>query len=420
MSTPTPPLAPEVPPPPRSPADHEGHRSTHVTRRTLLRRAGLAGGTLVVLGAGAMGYRAYDSGVFSVGDGAAYDPWRSWQEHRGTPLGMVAAAILAANAHNTQAWLFRVSDSRIDLFADRSRGIGAIDPFRREMYVSMGCAIENCVIAGRADGISSQVTLLPDPAQPLHAARIDLGRGAARASELYGQIPERHSSRGGYQKGRALPGGAVDAMSALGAGDLADVRLLWFASDAERRRTGDLLVGATQAIVSDRDQARANDVWFRQDWDELQRERDGITIDASGLSDLIAALAKLLPAQSDSALDSAWVDGTRDRQVPTAAAFGILAVPDAADNAQRLRGGRLLQRIHLWATKQGVALQHMNQLTERADRERELGIHPRFGNALRELIPEPGLQALSLFRIGYADEAAALSPRRALASVVLR
>ena len=62
----------------------------------------------------------------------------------------------------------------------------------------------------------------------------------------------------------------------------------------------------------------------------------------------------------------------------------------------------------------------MNQLTERADREQELRISPRFGDALRELVPDRGLQALSLFRVGYADEAAALSPRRALESVVVQ
>jgi hypothetical protein len=33
------------------------------------------------------------------------------------PLALVSAAILAANPHNTQPWLFQVSDSRIDLIA---------------------------------------------------------------------------------------------------------------------------------------------------------------------------------------------------------------------------------------------------------------------------------------------------------------
>ena len=395
-------------------------RSEPLTRRVLLRRAGLAAGTVLVMGTGALGYRAYDHGVFSAGEGAAYDPWTSWQDHRGTPLAMVGAAILAANAHNAQAWLFRISDSRIDIFADRTRDTGALDPFRREMYVSLGCALENCVIAGEADGFRSTVTALPDPAQPLHAARIDLVRAAPHTSPLYAQIPRRHSNRLGYQRGRAVPGARLGAMAALGAPDLPDVRLHWFTTDADRRRVGALLVAASMAIVADRDQARANDVWFRQDWDELQRLRDGLTIDASGVSDLIEALAKLLPAQSDTALDSAWVDGMRDRQVPTAAAFGVLVVPDAGDGAQRLQGGRLLQRVHLWATAQGIALQHMNQLTERADRERELGVAPTFGDALRALVPDRSREVLSMFRIGYADEVGALSPRRALGSVVMR
>ena len=96
---------------------------------------GLAAGTALVVSAGGLGYRAYDEGVFQTGEGGAYDAWRDWNKQRG-PMALVAAAILAANAHNTQAWLFHVSPQRIDVYADASRNIGAVDPFRREMYVS--------------------------------------------------------------------------------------------------------------------------------------------------------------------------------------------------------------------------------------------------------------------------------------------
>lgn len=46
-----------------------------MSRKTLLRRAGLGIGTVLVVGAGAIGYRAYDQGVLEVGNGAAYEPW---------------------------------------------------------------------------------------------------------------------------------------------------------------------------------------------------------------------------------------------------------------------------------------------------------------------------------------------------------
>jgi len=158
--------------------------------------------------------------------------------------------------------------------------------------------------------------------------------------------------------------------------------------------------------------------WFRQSWDEIQRQRDGITVDAAGLSDLTAALAKLLPAHSRTATDEAWLDATRDREARTAAAYGILAVHDATDNRQRLEGGRLLERIHLWVTGHGLALQHMNQLTERADRELELAIKPQFGDALGELVPT-GWQALPSVRIGHPTHTPHKSPRRPSEAVIL-
>ena len=68
----------------------------------------------------------------------------------------------------------------------------------------------------------------------------------------------------------------------------------------------------------------------------------------------------------------------------TAAACGVVAVPDASSNGARLQGGRLLQRVHLSATANGLALQHMNQISERADREQQLGIDARFGRAAAE------------------------------------
>jgi hypothetical protein len=117
--------------------------------------------------------------------------------------------------------------------------------------------------------------------------------------------------------------------------------------------------------------------------------------------------------------DEAWLRATREQHVATAAAFGLIAVPDARDNAMRIRGGRLWQRMHLWATRKGLAAQPLNQMSERADREQQLGIDPRFGTALRELVADAGWQALMPFRIGYPTVESQPSPRRDLQSVLV-
>ena len=69
--------------------------------------------------------------------------------------------------------------------------------------------------------------------------------------------------------------------------------------------------------------------------------------------------------------------------------------------------------------KNWLAVQPLNQMSERADRERQLGIEPRFGTTLKELVGDANSQALMPFRIGYPIAEAKPSPRRALNSVLM-
>jgi hypothetical protein len=48
------------------------------------------------------------------------------------------------------------------------------------------------------------------------------------------------------------------------------------------------------------------------------------------------------------------------------------------DRRVHLTAGRLLERIHLGATAAGIALQHMNQITERIDRVASTGAPASF------------------------------------------
>jgi hypothetical protein len=388
-----------------------------MTRRSLLRRGGLGLGTLAVAGAGALAYRAYDQGVLDAGQGPAYQPWSTWREGAG-PVALVRAAILAPNPHNAQAWLFGVGTRHLDVFADPTRGTGAIDPFQRELRVGLGAALENVVLAARARGLAPTVLLLPSGAGSTHVAHVALAPAPPQASELAAQIPHRHTNRYPFVTGREVPEVALDAMAGLADPKVPDVRLIWITSPEARGLMGELLVAATEAIIGDAEQRASDARWFRQGWDEIQRHRDGITIDTAGLPELTVTLAKLLPAQSSRSAGEAWLDATRDRHTATAAGYGIVAVRDAMDAVQQLEGGRLLQRVHLWATGERLAMHHMNQLTERADREVQLGLAPRFGRAFDQLLP-PGWQALSTFRIGHPTRQPRRSPRRPLEAVVL-
>ena len=111
-----------------------------IDRRRFLRTVGLGIGTLAVVGAAGVTWSTVSGGVFATGTGPAYAAWDQVLPTTGNPLGLVRAAVLAANAHNAQPWHFAVTPHRIDVFADTTRNLGTMDPLRREMHLSLGCA----------------------------------------------------------------------------------------------------------------------------------------------------------------------------------------------------------------------------------------------------------------------------------------
>jgi hypothetical protein len=384
-----------------------------MSRRCVLKGIAAGGATVAVAGTGVLSYRVLDNGLLAAERSRALDPWRAWPEADG-PLGAVAAAVLAANPHNAQPWAFRVSDTEVEVFADTARRTGALDPAGREMRVGLGCAIENLVLAARARGLAPTVTLLPDGSGSDLVARVALVEATPDPSRLCDAIGERRTNRGPYSA-EAVPAG--DLRGLVNVFGLPGVAVVWVTDADAKAALGRLMVDAATAITRDEAQSTDGFAWFRASQDDIERHRDGLTLDAQGMSPVLLSVAKLLPASSRAAGDAFWVAQTRDVHTRTAAAYGVITVTDPYDTTTQLIGGRLLQRIHLTATGRNLGLHHMNQITERIDRERAVGAPATFAPRFAGLLP-PGAQPLAAFRVGYPLRAARPSPRRPVSAVI--
>ncbi|MEJ3747027.1 nitroreductase [Actinomycetes bacterium KLBMP 9797] len=84
------------------------------------------------------------------------------------------AAGYAPSVHNTQPWRWRVTPQELDLYAVRDRQLPVADPEGRLLTISCGAAVHHARVALAAEGWTSTVTPLPDPADPDHLARITL------------------------------------------------------------------------------------------------------------------------------------------------------------------------------------------------------------------------------------------------------
>ncbi len=393
-----------------------------MNRRSFLKGAGVV--TVAVVGG--VVFRAYDQGVFSVGEGSAYEPWKDWRtDSQSGPLALVRAAILAASPHNTQPWLFKITNSSIELYLDPKRNVGALDPYLREEHIGMGCALQNLLLAAAANGYQATVTTFPGKLGPIPAdpapkllARVDLLPGKPEVSELYDAIPHRHTNRGPYIPQRPLSPEFVDALGRL-TSDEPDVKLFLLTAEADRRKLAAITSASNDIIYSDPEVDRGSGRWIRSRWSEVQKLRDGLSIDAFGQPPFATAAYKIMPLWLDRWIASRGPKDGYSQLMLRASRMGIITVRDRYDQENCLRAGRIWQRAHLLATARGVAGRPCNEAVEMIDYERTRG-RPALRTAqLGELVGETAWQPTFVFYMGYPMLTARASPRRPVQSVVL-
>jgi nitroreductase len=299
-------------------------------------------------------------------------------------------ALLAPSTHNTQPWRFTVGPDRILLFRDRSRWLQVADPTQREMHLSLGCALENLLIAARAFGYRPQVThfprqgsadcvaevLLPAPAKPTRP------RGG-----LLEAITRRHTSRKPFRP-RAVPVEDSKRIEAV-CGDRA---VMLFLSDDPK------IKGQLERLVAEADARLFAEPAYRE---ELGR---WIGEGTFGTSWLLSKLGQVAVTY----LNVGRSTGRHDSELlHSAPQVGILATLDDGRGSQ-VRSGQQFERICLQAELLGLGVQPMSQLCQ----------VPHIRAQLARFFPAPDVHPQQVFRIGFADRDEIPMPRRALEEMI--
>ena len=347
----------------------------------------------------------------------AYSLWSGLSETAGDEQ-LVRAAVLAANVHNTQPWRFELTADALDISADLERNLGAFDPFRRELFQSIGCAAENCRIIAQAQGLEGRIEALPGRLPPTpedaRAVIVHLVPGSQVVPANLRLLERRRTHRGPFEPWP--PSEVLLAELPPLAAEFPLTRLTLLIG-RPARLLGRHIVEAAQQIVADARMAADTSAWFRLRQREVERRRDGLTLDVAGDHPLLRLLGRAFPPSREKALRR-WLADTEQVHVGTASAFGVISVQDPFDRPTAIAVGRLWQRLQLRLTQRGMASQPLNQPLERADRERQLGLPDRWAALLESFGAGPGWRPTFLFRLGSPTHTVGHSPRRGLAEVM--
>ncbi|MFC7078895.1 Acg family FMN-binding oxidoreductase [Halorussus caseinilyticus] len=339
-------------------------------------------------------------------------PWRvsaAAFPEEGTPVEqaqfLVRYAVLAPSSHNTQPWLFNVSGDEIRLFADTDRWLTVADPDKRELYLSLGAALENLLVAAEHFGLGHDVRYLPG-SDSNHAATVRLssgdgdssrasgsGKSGASASQhrdsrLFEAIPRRRTGRGQYQE-RTIP---REDLGAIRDSCVEDDVTLQFVADPQK-------LGTVADLTARADRRQFADPAYRR---ELGR---WIGRGAFGDSWPGAKMGKLLVTYLNVGRRQARKDAASIRNAPLVA---VVRTKSDGRGAQ-IRAGQVFERASLLATVLGVQTHPMSAALEVPSIRREL----------TDLLGRPEWSSQHLFRLGYAEGVSGPSPRRRAEAVLV-
>ena len=401
-----------------------GRAPMATSRRNFVFFLGIGGATIASLTAAGFLYRAADRGSFSdLQAGKPFLPWEEWKNRRLAGSEAVAlAGTLAASALNSQPWWLRLEGNIIDLYFRRTSYPVFLDPFDRDVMLGLGACLENMVTAAQGLGYTTDVALFPSAANFDHVARLTLGKAAPNETPRFLAIANRHTNRGAYDRNRQPPANVMAALTGLSGSDAqkpGSARLALFSSDSPRGEDfADAILKATDVIFTDPAMVAEQFLWFRQTADQIRAMPSGLSFLTTSLNDLQVRTAMALPDISEKDYVKFWRNETANVQLPNTPLFGLIAVDDNGDPTQILKAGRLLQRLHLEATAQGLGMQALSSINWVADREEARGATREFIDRAAALSKPLGTMVVGL-RLGYARHPGRLSPRIALPGVIV-
>lgn len=324
-------------------------------------------------------------------------------------------AVLAPSSHNSQPWRFAIGDGHVQLFADESRQLEVADPDGQELYLSVGCALENLVVAAERFGFAPSVEYAhgdeehrpgqehDEPPDDSVAGEERDGRTRLAATvtlegetdtpdggdaELFDAITERRTNHLPFEE-RAVPDASFEQFEGCVTGT--EVRLEFVTEPSAIADIAALQTRADERLFDDPEYRAELGHW--------------IGTGALGANWIAARIGEVAVRY----LDLGGREGQKNSKLLTSAPAVVVITAEDDDLESRLRVGRTFERIALTATAADLAVHPMSQILE----------VPGLRVRLKEVLDIEDATPVHLFRVGFAESDSTRTPRRPVEDVLV-
>jgi hypothetical protein len=304
---------------------------------------------------------------------------------RATLQKIINYAVKAPSGHNTQPWKFRAEGCSLYIYPDYTRSLQQVDGDHHELFISLGCALENTVVAANAFGYRETVTYHFTGDQDF--IRISLEpTERTKDLNLFLAIDDRQVTRSVYNK-QSIPAGQLVDM--IVAARERDVFLNIFDTEEEINSLLPFVEEAAALQYGNKDFRKELAQWVRFNDEEAAGQKDGLRSRSLHTPEVPTWMGRLYMNHFVSA------EGEAKKARELVQSSSALVLFTALNNTKEswVNLGRCYERIALMATALGIRHAHVNMPCE------EKAVREKLKRSLGYVDEEP----LLLIRLGYAQ-----------------
>lgn len=313
-------------------------------------------------------------------------------------IQIASYASKAPSGHNTQPWKFHITDSTITVLPNLDVALPVVDRNNRELFISLGCAVENLCIAASYFGYTTHIIERSIEAIILELTKNDL----TIEDSLFHQIEKRQTNRNIYN-GNKISDGILQQLQSIPKENGIQFYFTEINTPFANTITQYIMKGNEIQMA---DIAFKNELlsWMRFNKKQVEATHNGLSYLVFGNPPLPRILAR--PIVSLFLKPNA--QNKSDRKKIDSSSHFVVCTTKQDTIEEWINLGRTLQRFLLKVTEIGISYAFLNQPCEVA----------ALAFDLREKLPVNKEHPTLIMRIGYAKQIP-YSPRKKIETLLV-